>query len=131
VVFHQDLSNARLMAGVGSSLAAAWQRPTLGNTGNGSWGVAYQPQNGDVVVANSSNSWSSPTTVVDSSDVAINSSIALLPDLEDGVLSRLTLTWQSNSVAIKRSSYDNWSSGELPLLSRELYNNIFGPRHVS
>ncbi len=39
--------------------------------------MAYQPPNGDVVVANSSN-WRLPNTVVDSSYVAIKSSIALL-----------------------------------------------------
>jgi hypothetical protein len=92
--------------------------------------VAYQPLNGDVVVANSSY-WRLTNTAVDSSDVAINSSIALLPDLEDGRLSRLTLTRRSNSVAMKRSSYENWDHGEPSFLSRELCSNIFDPRHVS
>ncbi|KAH6671954.1 hypothetical protein B0J14DRAFT_655816 [Halenospora varia] len=113
LVFHSDVNDARLIANVGSSLAAAWQRPPRDNdTGRGFWGVAFQNMNGDVMFSNNSD-FRLLTTVVANADVAMNSSIVLLPDIDpaSGRISRLIVMWQSNNVAIKRSSYKNWDHG--------------------
>ena len=94
----------------GSSLASAWQRPFSANSTNmGSWVVAFQKPDGEVVVANNSGS---STTAINSNAVAPLTSLAITSELTRGILSRLTLTYESNGKVLKVSYTDGeWDTG--------------------
>ncbi|KAH9884150.1 hypothetical protein F4778DRAFT_763812 [Xylariomycetidae sp. FL2044] len=78
-VFFQDPRGASLPVRPGSQLACAWQRSWRADK-IGNWAVAYQQAPGDIMVANST-SWSSPAVVVSRDVAAVNSSLALVPQL--------------------------------------------------
>ncbi|KAI0479338.1 hypothetical protein GGR56DRAFT_634538 [Xylariaceae sp. FL0804] len=89
---NDTLGGAQLQTWEGGQLAAAWQRgfgfdgesgSGSGGDNNGTWVVAYQRPEGAIKTANSS-TWQYATVCVNSSDVTANSSLALLPQLQQG-----------------------------------------------
>ncbi|KAI2467463.1 hypothetical protein F4781DRAFT_433350 [Annulohypoxylon bovei var. microspora] len=86
---NDTLDNAVLQTWPGSGLAAMWQRCWHASC-NGTWVVAYQRPEGAIKTANSS-TWATATVAVDSSDVAANSSLAIIPQLDGAYLDRLEL----------------------------------------
>ncbi|KAI1457917.1 hypothetical protein F4805DRAFT_457361 [Annulohypoxylon moriforme] len=86
---NDTLNGAVLQTWPGSGLAAMWQRCWHSNC-NGTWIVAYQRPEGAIKTANSS-TWATATVAIDSSDVAANSSLAIIPQLDGAYLDRLEL----------------------------------------
>ncbi|XDG03741.1 hypothetical protein ABKA04_003356 [Annulohypoxylon sp. FPYF3050] len=86
---NDTLDGAVLQTWPGSGLAAMWQR-CWHSSCNGTWVVAYQRPEGAIKTANSS-TWATATVAIDSSDVAANSSLAIIPQLDGAFLDRLEL----------------------------------------
>ncbi|KAI1206148.1 uncharacterized protein F4807DRAFT_440053 [Annulohypoxylon truncatum] len=86
---NDTLDDAVLVTWPGSGLAAMWQR-CWHSSCDGTWIVAYQRPEGAIKTANSS-TWATATVAVDSSDVAANSSLAIIPQLDGPYLDRLEL----------------------------------------
>ncbi|KAI1337542.1 hypothetical protein F5Y15DRAFT_389575 [Xylariaceae sp. FL0016] len=95
---NDTLDEAQLETWPGGQLAAMWQRCWHADC-DGTWIVAYQRPEGAIKTANSS-TWASATVAVNSSDVAANSSLAVIPQLDGVYLDRLELA----SEAISSSS---------------------------
>ncbi|KAH8820205.1 hypothetical protein F5884DRAFT_744565 [Xylogone sp. PMI_703] len=112
-----EFNDAKLIAG--SALAAAWQRPTdnsSSGSNDGYWIVTYQSPLGDILAANSSH-WATPIGAVVSSDVSPNSSLALVPQLNGGLLDGLALTFEYNSTPSKMeltTMHATWDHSESP-----------------
>ncbi|KAI0010547.1 hypothetical protein F4779DRAFT_627118 [Xylariaceae sp. FL0662B] len=90
---NDTLDDAVLETWPGGQLAATWQR-CWGHDCDGWWIVAYQRPEGAIKTANSS-IWGTATVAVESSDVAANSSIGIIPDLRGPWLDRLNLVSES------------------------------------
>ncbi len=106
-----SIGGARQFAMTGSSLASAWERPPAGSSSIGSWILAFQNTTGEIAVANYTGS---ETVAVKANSFASLSSLALVSELQGAVLSRLTLTYESNGNVLK-SSYPGsgtaWHTG--------------------
>ncbi|KAI1759052.1 hypothetical protein GGR53DRAFT_471709 [Hypoxylon sp. FL1150] len=111
---NDTLSGAILQTWPGGQLAAMWQR-TWGADGNGTWIVAYQRPEGAIKTANSS-TWGTATVAVDSSDVAANSSLAIIPSLRGAWLDRLELVSErasgSTGVMSTTTYNDTWTGSD-------------------
>ncbi|KAI1632288.1 hypothetical protein F4809DRAFT_105374 [Biscogniauxia mediterranea] len=86
---NDTLDEAVLETWAGGQLAAAWQRCWADDC-DGAWIVAYQRPEGAIKTANST-TWATATVAVDSSNVAANSSLAIIPQLNGARLDRLEL----------------------------------------
>lgn len=114
---YDSFGGASFQTSTGSQLAAMWQRCWPGPCA-GYWIFAYQTPQGDINVANASN-WHNPTTVVTSREVADNSSIGIVPQLEkeqQKYIGRVVLATESlNSGTIgtmQKMEYESmWSPG--------------------
>ncbi|OTB13695.1 hypothetical protein K445DRAFT_368515 [Daldinia sp. EC12] len=112
----------------GSQLAAVWQR-CWSEYCIGSWVLAYQTPEGDINVANATD-WDATTKVMGGRDVASNSSLGLIPQLNGLGTDRLVLVSESlNSQtggSMQKTSYltewipDGLLIEDLPLPSRNL-----------
>ncbi|KAI0843613.1 hypothetical protein F5Y06DRAFT_255367 [Hypoxylon sp. FL0890] len=86
---NDTLDGAILQTWPGGQLAAMWQRCWEADC-NGTWIVAYQRPEGAIKTANSS-TWATATVAVESKNVAANSSLAVVPQLNGPWLDRLEL----------------------------------------
>ncbi|KAI1106386.1 hypothetical protein F4804DRAFT_301109 [Jackrogersella minutella] len=86
---NDTLDGAYLQTWSGGQLAATWQRCFQAEC-DGTWIVAYQRPEGAIKTANSS-TWATATVAIDSSEVAANSSLAIIPQLDGTYLDRLEL----------------------------------------
>ncbi|KAI1412312.1 hypothetical protein F5Y13DRAFT_163305 [Hypoxylon sp. FL1857] len=86
---NDTLDGAVLQTWPGGQLAAMWQRCWQADC-NGTWIVAYQRPEGAIKTANSS-TWATATVAVESKNVAANSSLAIVPQLNGTWLDRLEL----------------------------------------
>ncbi|KAI2464884.1 hypothetical protein F4781DRAFT_51556 [Annulohypoxylon bovei var. microspora] len=90
---YDDLSGARIETLPGTQIAAVWQRCWRPGCA-GSWIVAYQTPDGDIGVANAT-AWASPQVVVQERAVALNSSLALVAQIEGAAVDRVILVSES------------------------------------
>lgn len=109
VTFDSNILNAKLVARPGSSLAATWQRPGENDTSSGLWHIVYQSTNGDVKETSPSN-WASPNTAVSGSSVDTNSSLTIIPTLDNYWASSMTLMLQTNGDAVTSSWNGSWDA---------------------
>ncbi|KAI1139904.1 hypothetical protein F5Y05DRAFT_335528 [Hypoxylon sp. FL0543] len=86
---NDTLDGAVLQTWPGGQLAATWQRCWEADC-NGTWIVAYQRPEGAIKTANSS-IWATATVAIESKNVAANSSLAIIPQLNGPWLDRLEL----------------------------------------
>ncbi|KAJ9157780.1 hypothetical protein NKR23_g232 [Pleurostoma richardsiae] len=103
-----SIGGSSQVAMTGSSLASAWQRPVTANSSSiGSWILAFQKQSGEIAVANYTGSG---TIAVNAGAVASLTSLAMTSELTGSILSRLTLTYESNGNILKASYTGEWDT---------------------
>ncbi|CAJ2511428.1 Uu.00g070530.m01.CDS01 [Anthostomella pinea] len=110
---NDTLDDAFLQTWDGGQLAAMWQR-CEGADCDGTWVVAYQRPEGAIKTANSS-MWATATVAVNSTDVAANSSLAIIPQLSGPWLDAIELVSEkaSSTRTMRVTTYaDTWDSSE-------------------
>ncbi|KAI5917977.1 hypothetical protein F4810DRAFT_609918 [Camillea tinctor] len=112
---NDTLDDATLETWPGGQLAAMWQRCWADNC-DGAWIVAYQRPEGAIKTANSTR-WATADVAIDSSNVAANSSLAIIPQLNGQRLSRAELVSEdvssSSTGTMSVTTYnDTWTNSE-------------------